>query len=171
MTSVTAATIASYQPSTAPVSVSRRPSECVTIGGGERAREGAPQLGLAVGLDGVDQPVDLGGDDLGEALAHRLQAKRARERRAVALVLVAVEREHARADDAPGREARVVDRERGRVAHDLQREVAAQDEPAAERRQPHHAARVRAGGRAAHERPGAARASTVTAISSSSEAA
>ena len=54
-----------------------------------------------------------------------------RERRAVALVLVAVEREHARADDAPGREARVVDRERGRVAHDLQREIAAQDEPAA----------------------------------------
>ena len=67
-----------------------------------------------------------------------LQAKRARERRAVALVLVAVEREHARADDAPGREARVVDREGGRVAHDLQREVAAQDEPAAEGRQPHH---------------------------------
>ena len=53
-------------------------------------------------------------------------------------MLVAIEREHARADDAPGREARVVDGERARVAHDLQREVAPQDEPAAEGRQPHH---------------------------------
>ena len=39
-------------------------------------------------------------------------------------------------DHLPGREARVVDRERPGVAHDVQREVAAHDEPAVQRGHP-----------------------------------
>src|SRR3954454_11771514 len=149
VTSVTAATIASYQPTTAPVSASRSASESVTVAagrgrperGGPRARgerpgERAAQLGRARGLDGVDQAVDLGGDHVGEALPDGLQAKRPRERRAVALVLVAVQGEHARADDPTGREARVVDGERLCGAHDVQRDVAAHDQPAVQRGHP-----------------------------------
>ena len=47
VTSVTAATIASYQPRTAPVPASDSPSEWVDDRGRERAGEGAPQLGRA----------------------------------------------------------------------------------------------------------------------------
>ena len=54
----------------------------------------------------------------------------------MAPVLVAVEREHARADDLCGREARVVDGERARIAHRLQHEIAPGDEPRVERRHP-----------------------------------
>ena len=50
----------------------------------------------------------------------RRRAGTARERVTVTPVLLAVEREHARADDLRRREARVVDRERARVAHCLQ---------------------------------------------------
>ena len=76
VTSVTAATIASYQPRTAPVSASRSPSEWVTIAAASGPAKARRSSASPVGLDGVDQPVDLGGDDLGEALADRLQAKR-----------------------------------------------------------------------------------------------
>ena len=51
-------------------------------------------------------------------------------------VLRSVEGEHARTDDLPGREARILDGERGRITHDLKREVASRHEPAVERRQP-----------------------------------
>ena len=72
----------------------------------------------------------------GEALAHGVEPERPGERRAVAPVLGAVEREHARPDDLAGGEARVVDGERLGVAHHLHGEVAPRDEPAAERGQP-----------------------------------
>ena len=58
--------------------------------------------------------------------------------RIVAAVLLAVEREHAGADDLAGGEARVVDGERLRVPHHLHREVAAGDEPPVEHGQPRH---------------------------------
>ena len=147
VTSVTAATIASYQPRTAPVSASGSPSEWVTIAAASGPAKARRSSAAPAGSNGVDQPVDLVGDHVGEALPDGLQAKRPRERRAVALVLVAVEREHARPDDPPGREPRVVDGERVGVAHDVQREVAAQDEPAAQRGHPRRAARARAAGR------------------------
>ena len=44
-----------------------------------------------------------------------------------------VQREHAWADDLPGREAGIVHRERRRVAHRLKREVAPGDQPAIQR--------------------------------------
>src|ERR1039457_2716015 len=53
-------------------------------------------------------------------------------------VLGAIEREHARADHPGGREPRVGHGEYRRVAHDAQRQVAAGDQPAAERGQPRH---------------------------------
>src|SRR6185436_18796015 len=82
--------------------------------GGERAGQLAPQLGLAGRGDRVEQPADLVGHRRAEALAHGVEPERARERRAVAAVGLAVEREHARAYDLAGREALVVDRERVR---------------------------------------------------------
>ena len=100
VSSSTASTIPSYQPSTTAGSVSAQPERVHHDRGGERAREAAPQLGPPGRLEGVDQPLGLRGDDGGEALAHRVEAERARERRAVAAVLGAVEREHARPDHA-----------------------------------------------------------------------
>ena len=47
-------------------------------------------------------------------------------------------REHARPHDLPRGETGIVDRERRRRAHRLQREIAPRDEPAAERGQPRH---------------------------------
>ena len=64
-----------------------------------------------------------------EALAHRVEPERPRERVAMARVLGAVQRQHARADDLRGREARGR-RCRLRVAHDVQHEVAARHQPA-----------------------------------------
>ena len=81
------------------------------------------------------------------------------ERRAVAAVLGAVEREHARPDDAAGREARVVDRERLRRVHHLHREVAPRDEPAVEHRHPRHRLAARAAARAARRARRSPRAS------------
>ena len=69
---------------------------------------------------------------------HQQVAVRALLQVAVALVLGPVEREHARADHLPGREARVVDRERGGVAHHLHSQVAPGDEPAVQYGHPRH---------------------------------
>ncbi len=105
---------------------------------GDRQRPGerAAQLGVAGRRQRVDQVLGLVGDDLREARLHGTPAKRDDERLAVAAVLRPVETEHAGPDHLAGGEARVVDGERARVAHDLHREVAARDEPAVQRRQP-----------------------------------
>jgi hypothetical protein len=106
--------------------------------GGERAGHGAPQLRTPVPLDRPDEALGLVADQRGEPVAHGLEAERRGERVAVAAVLGPVEREHARADDLAGREARVVDREGLRAAHHLHREIAARDEPAVEHSHPRH---------------------------------
>jgi hypothetical protein len=102
----------------------------------QRPRETAPQLCSAGRLQRVDQPLGLLGHQRREARMHRPTAKRASERVAVAAVLLAVAREHARANHAPRGEARVVDGERPRVAHHLHCEVVPRDEPALQGRQP-----------------------------------
>ena len=107
-------------------------------GRGERSGELAPQLGAARRRERVDQPVGLLGDRRAEALAHGVEPERPRERVAMALVRRALERQHARPDDLPGREARILDRERLRVAHHAHRQVAARHQPAVQRRQPGH---------------------------------
>ena len=140
VTSVTAATIASYQPRTAPVSASASPSACGHDRRGERAGEAAPQLGRArAARSRRSSRSTSSATSVREALPHRRRRRNGRANGARwRVVLGAVEREHARADHLPGREARVVDGERLGVAHHLQREVAARDEPAVQRRQPRH---------------------------------
>jgi hypothetical protein len=104
----------------------------------QRTRESAPQIRAAVGLDRVDQPLGLLRHLLREAGPHGGEAERAGEGVAMAAVVLAVEREHARTDDLAGGEPRVLDREGRRVAHHLQREVAPGDEPPVQRGQPGH---------------------------------
>jgi hypothetical protein len=86
----------------------------------------------------LDQPVGLLSYHGSEPLPHLGQAERRREWRAVPVVLRPLHGQHARPDDAAGREARVVDGERLRVAHRREREVAPRDEPTAERGHPRH---------------------------------
>ena len=130
---------ASYQPSTAPASASSRPSACVDDRGRQRAGQAAAQLrrARAGSIASISRSVSAATSSVKRS-PHRVEPERPRERIAVAAVLRAVEREHARADHPAGGEARVVDGERLRVAHHLQREVAPRDEPALERGQPRH---------------------------------
>src|SRR5256885_1916115 len=65
-------------------------------------------------------------------------AERPRKRRAVAVVLEAVETEHAGPHHLGRGEPRIVDRERVRGAHRRQNEVVAGDQPTLEARQPRH---------------------------------
>ena len=110
-TPVTESTIASYQPRTR-VRVRVPEAEGARDDGGrQRPRELAAQLRAPVRLDRVDQPLGRRLDDSREALAHRVEPERPRERVAVTAVLGAVEREHARPDDLAGREPGIVDRE------------------------------------------------------------
>ena len=102
----------------------------------QRAGEAAPQLALPGGRERVQQQGGLLAHRAGQRLAHGAEPQRRDEGRPVAVVLGPVEREHARPDDPRGREPRVLDRERLRVAHRGEREVAARDEPAVDRRQP-----------------------------------
>src|SRR5581483_4173415 len=101
-----------------------------------RTCELAPQLGAPVRRACVEQRVDLVLDERPEPFLHRGGAEGASEGRPVARVLGAVAREHARSDDACRGEALVVDRERLGVAHHGDRELAAGDEPAAQRLDP-----------------------------------
>ena len=133
---VTEATIASYQPSTSPGPASSRPSACVTTiaaSGPASARRSSASPGAG---ERVDEPVRLGRDERGEPLPYRIEPERRREGVAVAPVLEPVEAEHARSHDLRGREARIVDGERLRVAHDLHGQVAPRHQPAVERRNP-----------------------------------
>jgi len=104
----------------------------------QRTRQATPQLRAPIGLNRVDQPLRLRLDERGEALSHHVGAELCRERIAVAGVRGTVAREHARPHDPPGGETGIVDRERRRGAHRLQREIAPRDEPAPERGQPRH---------------------------------
>ena len=63
-------------------------------------------------------------------------AQRPGERVAVPPVLVAIQRQHARANDTGGREPRIVDREGARVAQHGLGQISARHQPAAQRRQP-----------------------------------
>ena len=116
-------------------SVSSMPS-AATIAATESGPAIAPEVGRPVRLDRVDQRVDLARDHGREALADGVEPERARERVTVAPMLLAVEREHARPDHLRGRETRVVDRVRLRVAHHLEDEVAPRHEPGVEHRHP-----------------------------------
>ena len=75
-------------------------------------------------------------DERREPLQHRRAPERPRERLAVSRVLRAVECQHRRPHDAARGEPRVVDRERRVVAHDLQRALAREHQPRAERGHP-----------------------------------
>src|SRR5256885_4297000 len=83
-----------------------------------------------------DQCVALGLDERPEALAHRREPQQLGERVTVPRMLGAVAGQHARPDDLSGREALIVDRERLRVSHHLERRLAAGDEPAVQDRHP-----------------------------------
>ena len=77
VTSVTAATIASYQPSTAPASASRRPSECGHDRGGERAGEArAAARPRPRGSKASISRSTSSATSVGEALADGVQAER-----------------------------------------------------------------------------------------------
>ena len=102
----------------------------------ERPGEVAPDLGLAVRRQGFDQPACLELDGVGVAVGHLGLAQAPGERIAVASVLVAVERQHARTDDLRRGEPGIVDREAGCVAHHLDAQVPARDQPAVEDRHP-----------------------------------
>ena len=65
----------------------------------ERVREGAGQLRLAVALDARQQALDVVGDQPGELRADRAELERGGERRAVAVVLGAVDDQHHVAQD------------------------------------------------------------------------
>src|SRR5581483_1208100 len=114
----------------------REPERLAHRRDGERAGQAAPQLRPPVQRGRDEQPLRLVRDDAREPRPHGVEAERAREGRAVAGVLAAVEREHARADDLRRREAGVVDGEGVRPAHHLQGEVPPRHEPGSERRQP-----------------------------------
>ena len=75
-------------------------------------------------------------DGVGVAVGHLRLAQPPGERIAMAPVLVAVERQHARTDDLCRGEPGIVDREAGCIAHDLDAQVAASDQPAIEDRHP-----------------------------------
>ena len=102
----------------------------------ERPGEVAPDLGPAVRRQGFDQPACLELDGVGVAVGHLGLAQPPGERIAMAPMLVAVERQHARTDDLCRGEPRIVDREAGCVAHDLDAQVPARDQPAVEDRHP-----------------------------------
>ena len=72
----------------------------------------------------------------GEAVLHLGPRRTPGKRVAMALVLVAIERQHARADDLGRREAGIVDGEARGVAHHLDAQVATGHEPAVEDRHP-----------------------------------
>jgi hypothetical protein len=91
-----------------------------------------------VRLERVDQPFGRRLNERREARSHCVEAKRRCERIAVAAVLSAVEREHARPNDLACGEAGIVDREARRVAQRPQREIAPCHEPAPQRGQPRH---------------------------------
>ena len=96
-----------------------------------------PQLGAGpAGGDGIEQPADLALDDVAEPLGDTAGAKRSCERRAVTGVCRPVEREHARPDHSGGREPRVIDGERHRVAQHLDRRRPPGDDEAVQRRHP-----------------------------------
>ena len=131
----------------------------------ERAGVGAPKLAAPRRLERIEQALGLTRDERREALTDRAHPERRRKRGPVTGVLVAVTGEHARADDAPGREPRIVDRERVGVAHRGQHEVMACDQPAVEGGQPRdrlvgaqaREQRVRVLGQLLERRPGADR--------------
>jgi hypothetical protein len=104
--------------------------------GRQRSRELTPQLGAPGRFQRVDQRLGLDCGRPLEPIAHLAGAKRTDERRAMISMRLAVEAEHARPDDLRRREARIVDRERRRVAHRLEHEVMPGYEPAVERVDP-----------------------------------
>ena len=83
-----------------------------------------------------DQPASLGITGGGEPFSSIGAEERPGKRVAVAAMLLAVERQHARPDDLGRREPRVVDGEPAGVAHDLDAEVPPGDQPAIEHRDP-----------------------------------
>ena len=81
-------------------------------GGRQRPGHGAAELSLTAGLDGRHQPAGLGPGERGEPGVDLLGPEGPGERRPVAGVLRAIQREHARAHHLGRGEPGVVDRER-----------------------------------------------------------
>ena len=131
----TAATISSYQPEH-DRGLGIDQLERTGHPHGERAGEVAPDLGPTGGARSSTSRACLELDRRRCSGLHLGLAKAPGERVAMASVLVAVERQHARPDDLCGGEARIVDREAGGVAHDLDAQVPARDQPAVEDGQP-----------------------------------
>src|SRR3989442_5045315 len=89
----------------------------------QRTCEVAPDLGPAGRGQCLDEAAGLEVRERGES-APRLGAEEGRcERVPMTAVLVAVERQHARAEDPGGREALVVDGEQARIAHHIDAEI------------------------------------------------
>ena len=86
---------------------------------GERAGEVAADLRTGSGAECLDKVRGLGSDPLPEPLHHLWPTEGRRERVTMTTVLLTIEREHARADHASRREARIVDGEASRIAHDI----------------------------------------------------
>src|ERR1035438_6448550 len=104
----------------------------------KRPGQAGAQVAGARGLHRGHQAAGPGLDEGRHPGPHLRVAEAAGERAAMAGVLGAIEREHARADHPGGREPRVIHGEYRHVAHDAQRQVAAGDQPAAESGQPRH---------------------------------
>ena len=102
----------------------------------ERPGQVAAHLRVSVGRQRPDQPPSLAADLLGKAAPGVRSQEGAGERVTVATVLLAVERQHARADDLRGREPRVVDGVSAGIAHHVDAQVASGDQPAIEHRNP-----------------------------------
>jgi hypothetical protein len=97
-----------------------------------RPRQLGPQVGAPT--HGGDETGRLGLDERRQRRRDGLTAERGDVRISMAGLLGAVCRQHARTDDPGGREPRVVDGERLRVAQHLQRRRPAGDQPATQRR-------------------------------------
>ena len=110
--------------------------------GGQRAGELRAQLGAAATGDDVEATLDLVVHEIGEALRHPTGLKRCGERIAMPRVLDAVDRQHARTDDAGGRKARIVHRERRGVTQYADRRRPPRHQECAERRYPRRPVRV-----------------------------
>ena len=132
----TEATISRYQPSSWATLASSRPSR-PSVSATTAAASGPASSARSSAVDArppsaSTQARRLRGHERAERRRHLARAERRPERLAVPGVRRPVGRQHARPDDAGGREAWVVDRERRRVAEHVDGDVAGGHEPAAE---------------------------------------
>ena len=105
-------------------------------GRGQRPGHGPAELGVPPGRDRVHQAAGLSAREGGQPGTDLIGPEGTGERSPVPGVLGAVEREHARPDHLGRGEPGIIDRERPRITHDLDRQVVPGDHPGAQDRYP-----------------------------------